>query len=186
VSITSYTMTPFGPQTLVTVASSLTSPTIYWYLDGIYVGKTADLSRWFYLSSGEQAEVVAIDSTSSSFDPIDNQPSAWPSRRNLWWTRSDASDVTSYKVYQKLGAGAYAEIAEVRPAEGAWSFQVLTPRLDDLGVYTWEVRPLDAAGNEGTALEIGPETIVRRPDSPDFGITYNYNSGPTTVTFAAA
>ena len=60
-TITSYSITPFGSQSLVTVTSDLTEPTIYWYLDGIYVGSTIDLSNTFTLEAGDQAEVLVSD-----------------------------------------------------------------------------------------------------------------------------
>lgn len=183
-SITGYTMTPFGNQTLVEVTSGLSSPRIYWYLDGIYTGSSLELSQWFMLEPGDQAEVIAIDSTSDSFDPIANQPTAWPARRSITWTRSDDASAASYRVYQKLGAGSFVLIDDAPAIPGRWWYSVLTPRLTDLSSYTWEIRPVDAAGNEGTALVVGPELIVRRPDSPDFTVTYN--SGPATVTIAAA
>jgi len=115
---------------------------------------------------------------------VANQPTAWPARRTLPWARSVDSSTVSYKVYQKLGAGSFEEIDDVPAVPGQWWHSVLSPRLTDLSTYTWEIRPIDAAGNEGTALVLGPELIVRRPDSPDF--TATYNSGPTTVTIAAA
>lgn len=183
-SITGYTFTPFGDQVLVEVTSDLSSPTIYWYLDGIYAGSSVDLSQMFMVASGDQVEVIAIDSTSSSFDPVANQPTAWPARRDIQWARSTDASATGYKVYQKLGAGSFTEIAAVPARAGQWWYSVLSPRLTDLSTYTWEIRPLDAAGNEGTARVVGPELIVRRPDSPNF--TAAFNSGPTTVTFTAA
>ena len=61
---------------------------------------------------------------------------------------------------------------------------MLTPRLDDLSTYTWRVIPVNTAGNDGTALTIGPELIVRTPDAPNIEIVFD--SGTTRVTFSEA
>ena len=103
-------------------------------------------------------------------------------RRELWWTRSTESDVAFYRVKQQRAAAGLATIAEP-PATDEWSYRTTTPRLDDLTNYDWEILPVDAAGNEGTALVIQQEQVVRTPDAPDF--TVSFDGGTTRVTFTA-
>ncbi len=114
---------------------------------------------------------------------VANAPSSGPARRTLWWVRSTDTDVASYTIKQQREAEGLVEIGSI-PATDAWSYRFLTPRLDDLTNYDWEVLPVDAAGNEGTALAFPQVQIVRRPDSPDF--TVAFDAGTTRVTFTAA
>ena len=60
----------------------------------------------------------------------------------------------------------------------------VTPRLEDLATYTWRVTPYDQAGNAGTALTIGPEKVVRRPDAPRWA--WAFNDSTQRATFSAA
>lgn len=182
-TITSQTYTPLGNIIQVDVVSDLTDPSFYWYLDGIYTGSTVEPRKSFYVSAGEQAEIVVLDSVDPAFDPIASAPTAFPARRSLQWVRSVDADVEFYRVKQQREAEGFLTIAEVPAVAGRWLYSLLSPRLDDLTNYTWEVVPVDAAGNEGTAQTIGPELVVRKPDAPDF--TATFNPGPDTVTFAA-
>jgi len=183
--ITDYAQTRHGTITSVTVTSDL-SGTIYyhWYRDGVHVAATESATYWFVLQDQESLRIEVFDTNDADFDPIANAPDGWPARRTIWWVRSTATDVHHYRVDQKLGAGAWSQIAVVYPETDIWSYSVVTPRLTDLSSYTWRIVPVDAAGNDGTALEIGTEKIVRTPDAPEF--TVSFDSGTTKVTFAAA
>ena len=183
-AITSYTATRFRDRVTVTVTSDL-SGTIYyhWYVDGAYTGRTEIPSKSFYLPSGDQARIVCNDTTDDDYDAIANAPEDWPARRTLYWTRPDDSDVDKYMVEQQKDGGAWSVLGYVTD-DGSWSYSYLTPRLDDLSDYTWRITPIDTAGNEGTAITIGAERIVRRPDAPDFNVTFN--AGALTVTFSEA
>ena len=185
-SITAYNTTRAGRLTTVSVTSSL-SGTIYfhWFVDGVYVGWTTAPQRTFALSVGEQARVECLDTNDADYDPIANAPAGWPSRKLIWWLRSTASDIAKYRIEQKKGAGAWTSIGTVKHDDRLWSYSLLSPRLEDLAAYTWRIVAIDAAGNEDTTTEIGPETIVRQPDAPDFGYTYN-GSVLKTATITAA
>ena len=160
------------------------SGTVYfhWYAEGAWVGRTVEPSRAFAVAVGDQLRVEVIDTTDEDFDPVANAPEGYPARRTLWWTRSTDADVRSYKVEEKKDAGSFVEVGSVRQEGEDWTLQFLTGRLDDLADYTWRITPIDAAGNEGTALTIGPETIVRRPDSPSFAISYDGGTNRVTVS----
>ncbi len=67
--------------------------------------------------------------------------------------------------------------------EAQWVYSLLSPRLDDLADAEFRVVPVDKAGNDGTALALSAERIVRTPDAPDF--TATFDSGTTKITFAA-
>ena len=62
-TVTSYSFTPFAPFTQVTITSDLTGPTIFWYLDGVYYTRTTSLSLLVHLGEGDQAEIIAVDTT---------------------------------------------------------------------------------------------------------------------------
>lgn len=184
-AITSTTTTRLGHVTTVTVISNLTPPVWYhWYVDGSWVGRTSSGSRQFWLADGEQARIEVADTTNPDYDPIANAPVDYPAVRTLWWLRSLETGIVEYLIEQKIGAGAWTEIARVRADETRWAYRYLTDRLTDLTTYEWRVSGVDAAGNLGTTLSVGSELIVRRPEVPNF--TATFNAGPTTVTFAAA
>jgi len=185
VSITSYNIMPMDKVVVVEVVSSLSGTVFFhWYLDGLYMGVTTASSRAFWIDAGEQARVEVLDTTDPAFDPIANAPDAWPARRLLWWVRSLDADVDHYRVEERKAAGAWELVSTVRHVSDRWHYSAVSRRLDDLTDYTWRIVPVDRAGNQGTVQTIGPEKIVRRPDAPDFEITFN--SGPQTITFSEA
>ena len=181
----SYSVTRMDNTTRVTVSGRLTGNVFYyWYLDGAFVGRSQSNSRSFVLAHNDMVRVEVIETYDADFDAEANAPAGWPGRRTLWWIRSTDADVDHYRVEQAYGAGDFAEIATVQAVAGQWEYEVLSPRLLDLSGYTWQVVPVDAAGNDGTALEIAQEVIVRTPDAPDFAIAFD--EGTTKVTFSAA
>lgn len=185
-SVTAYSVTRLGDVVTVTATSNATGDpvTFYWYLDGAYVGCGASPTRAFLLTVEDQVIIHAVDSQDPNFDPIAGAPSGYPARRTLWWTCSLSSDVDYYRIEQKKDAGSYQEIGRVFHEAGRWWFSFLSPRLDDLADYTWQITPVDEAGNDGTAVTIGPETIVRTPDAVQF--TATFSEVTTRVTFAEA
>jgi hypothetical protein len=180
-----YSAVRIGETTEVLVATSLSEVAWYcWYVDGAYVGKTVGPTKSFQVPTGEQLRVECLPTADADFDPIANAPDGYPARRTLWWTRSLDANVAAYRVEQKASDGDWTTLAEVPPEADQWGFSVLTGRLDDLTVYTWRVTPIDAAGNEGTPITIGPETVVRTPDAPNF--TAELDAETQTVEFAEA
>lgn len=188
-AITSLTAQRSDGATTVTAVSNLSpgageSIRFHWYVDGVYVGVTFSGTRTFALEAGDQARVEVVDTLDPEFDPIGGAPEAWPARRKLWWIRSTAADVDHYRVEQQADGGDWSLIGIVPDRPAAWSYDFLTPRLDDLTTYAWRIVPVDAAGNEGTPLDLGSEDVVRTPDAPAF--TATYNAGPATVTIDEA
>jgi len=182
-TITGYQLTRLGEVTTVTVTSDLAGTIYYhWYCDGCYVGGGRSATRSFYLGLSDQTRVEVIDTNDAAFDPVTGAPAGWPARRTLWWVRSTAADVARYRVEQKKAAGEWSTLAIVHDRPDTWDYAVITDRLDDLSDYTWQVVPIDAAGNDGTPITIGPERIVRTPDAPNFQITFD--AGTTKVTFS--
>lgn len=184
-AITSTTTTQSLNATTVTVVSDLSEPVFYhWYLDGAFIAETSNPSKTFFMPAGDQVRIDVLDTTDPDFDSLGNAPDGFPARRSLWWIRSTSTDVAVYRVEEQREAEGYNVIADVVQTLTRWSLSVLSSRLDDLTTYDWRVTPIDKAGNEGTPLAIGPELIVRRPDSPGFSIAFNV--GTTKVTFSAA
>ena len=138
--------------------------------------------RWtFLLEFGEQAVVDCIDSNSSALPAT--PPAGYPATRTIEWVRS-IGDVSRYQVQQQENGGSWVTIATVADSPSMWKYSIQTGMLDDLSTYAWQVIPLDAGGNAGTALALGSELIVRIPDAPDF--TYTFNNSTQKITFAAA
>lgn len=159
----------------------------YWYVDGIYVGvtssSTGSSSRTFAFTRGQQSRVVCLTSNSAAFDFIANAPTAYPSRRNLVFTRSLDTSVVRYLIEQQAGGGAWVSLGTMQNDPRLWLYQFLTPPLLDLTSYAWRVTPFNAAGQPGSIITLAAELIVRTPDAPDFSFTFN--PGATTVTFSA-
>ena len=180
--ITSYTVSRTGDTSIVRVSSSLTAPIWYWwFLDGAFVNVTRAAQYTFVLTPGEQATVECID-TSDNVQP--SAPAGYPATRTIRFVTSLADTIARYCVQQQKNGGAWETIGYVQDNPGGWSYSVQTDMLDDLATYAWRVIPIDTAGNQGTALALGSELIVRTPDAPDFSFTFN--AGAATVTFGAA
>lgn len=170
--------------TEVTVVSSLSGVVYYhWYMDGAYLGYTNTPSRAFMLGSLDQSRIDILDTDDPDFDAVANAPSGFPARRTLVFVRSMDVRISSYRVEQRRATDAWIEIALINDDPARWTYEFLSPRLDDLTSYAWRVIPIDDAGNDGTAVSLGGELIVRTPDSPDFSAALQVS---THVLFAAA
>lgn len=182
-----YTRQRFGNITRVTVTSQEGGTLFYhWYVDGAWVGVTQTPSFDFYLANGEQAEIICQTTHDPAYDGPAHAPPGYPARRTLWWTKSADADVDHYRAEQGTGAsppGAWTLLG-TRKDKGQWTFQYITPRLTDLTWYWHRIVPVDLAGNLGTPIVFGPEYVVRKPDAPDFVLTFN--NGTQRATFAAA
>ncbi|MBE3129172.1 MAG: hypothetical protein IMZ54_00450 [Acidobacteria bacterium] len=171
-TITNYAQTRLGNLTTVTVTTDLLGTVwLHWYRDGALVSSGQSLTHTFLVESGAQARIEVLDTTDAEFDPIAEAPASYPARRSLWWCRSLSTDLKKFRVEQKEAAGAWATLGEVPANAIDWSFSWLTGRLDDLTEYTWRIIPIDAVGNEGTPLVLGPELILRVPDAPSYTVT---------------
>ena len=180
-----YSISRLDRITEVTVASQLTGDVRYhWYLDGTYQGETRRPRMTFFLEQDQQAQVECIDAPDDDFDPILQAPAAWPARKTLWWICSTDSDVDHYRVEQNRAAAGWTTLRTVAHEPDRWDYFLTTDRLDDLVSYQWRVIPVDAAGNDGTAVTLSAETIVRTPDAVDY--TIGFDEGTTKITFTAA
>lgn len=179
-SITSLTIERINGLSVATAVSDLIDPLFYWYLDGVYLTSTVAGRYSIYIAPGDQARLEVLDSTDPAFDPIANTPESYPARFLLSWSRSPDADVDRYKVRRLKGLGPAVDVATIRAVANRWTYEYRTDRLEDLATYAFSVIPVDKAGNEGDALEIMDERIVRRPDAPRFDL--EFNAGPTTVT----
>jgi hypothetical protein len=105
-------------------------------------------------------------------------------RRRIWWVRSLDPDAVAYRVEQRKDYGSWTILDVVKADAGTWQYELLSERLDDGHTYSWRVTALDELGNDGAALDIGPERIVRTPTPPTFAVTYDGDT--QCVTFEAA
>lgn len=178
--ITDLTVRRQGDLVILTAASDLAGTVVYhWFLDGLWIARTT--SPTYSLTLLEQARIDVVDTLDAAADPAALAPTSYPARRRLWWVRSLAGDVDHYRVEQQAGGGDWQTLAEVAHDDELWSYDVLTVRLEDLTAYTWRIVPVDRAGNDGTPLVIGPELIVRRPDAPEYQVTFNSGTGRVTI-----
>lgn len=184
-TITAYDIVRGPLATTVTVTSDL-SGTIYyhWYIDGSYLGMTTGTSKTFQLEPGDQQKLEVLDTNSTTFDTVANAPDGYPAKRTIYWIRSTDTSTVSYRVEQKKDSDAWETIGITPVEAGRWAYELSTPRLVDLASYQWRVYPIDAAGNDGTAVTIDSQTVVRTPDALDFAISFD--GGTTKVTFSAA
>lgn len=187
-AITSYIVTRLATATIVRVASDLSGTIFYhWYIHGAYVSLTMGTERGFTLADQERARIEVHDTNDPDYDAVANAPDGYPARRTIFWLRSSGWGLEPegrYRLEQKKGAGSWVAIGEVRQTAESWSFRMVTPVLDDLSTYTWRIISIDLAGNDGTALELDSEYVVRTPDAPDY--TATFDPGTTKVAFAAA
>jgi len=184
-AITAYTVDRHGNVSRVTVASDLVGAVLYhWYLDGAYLGMTTSPSRSVYVPAGEQARIEVLDTLDPAWDPIANAPAGYPARRTVWWVRAIDADAATYRIEQRITGQSWTAIAAVSHQPGAWTYRAATPRLEDLAYHQWQVVGLDALGNEiATPLGIA-RRIVRTPDAPAFGLSYD--PGTQRITLSAA
>lgn len=186
-SITSYEQIPLGGGlTRVIVVSNLAAVVGYhWYLDGLWIASTTAPQFDVHMESTGQGYLEVLDSADPDFDPIASAPASYPARRTLFWIRSVDLTVDYYRVeQQKTTGGEWVLLGVVEDSPTQWSYTYTTDRLDDLTVYTWRIVPVGLGVVLGTSTTIGPETVVRQPDSPDF--TATWNASPRTITIAAA
>lgn len=178
-----YATTRIGETTQVTVASDLVPPVyLRWYLDGQYLGMTTATARSFAIPHGEQVRIEVIDTDDPDFVPPLSNP--YGPKRLLFWLRSLAAEaaLSSYRIEQKIGSGAWVELVTMPAVAGRWSYEYTTARLADNETYTWRITPIDATGLDGTPLVLGPELLVRVPDSPEWDLEYDPETGKVELT----
>ena len=184
-TITSTTATRIDELVQVAVVSDLTGTVYYhWYVDGVWRGMTSTPTHTIYVGSDAQARIDVVDTNDADFDYLAGNPSPYPAARRLWWIRSLAGDVDHYRIEQQIDGGDWTALAAVPRRGEQWHYEYTTGRLTDLTAYVWRVVPVDEAGNDGTAVTLDAETIVRVPDAPEFTATFDPDT--ETVAFAAA
>jgi len=192
-----------GTLSQITATTQLGGLVYYtWYLDGRLVQKGTSNQLTVSLDSGVQGRIACYVSNSATYDPA---PQSYPRTRTVRWLRSADDSTRKYRIDQakadpdaitaaELVAkstkdltawgtwDAWTEVATIDRDAEAWSYERDTAVLDDTSVYKWRAVPLDAVGNAGPATETSPIKSSRRPDAPDFAVTFD--EGTTRVTFA--
>jgi len=160
--------------TLVCTASDYMRRVVWhWWVDGKYAGRSLAGTRTFRCPPGRTISVFA--------KPVRYNRSYRGGERDiaplfglveLQWVPSTDS-VDHYLVqYRIQGAGSWTTARRVA-ADGRWPYSARLPQLADSTTYEFQVVAVDAAGNQGTALDLGTRVIVRWPDPPDPSISLN-------------
>lgn len=173
-SITGYTQQRIGGITTVAVTSDLVGTIYYhWFVDGQHVASGTAAEHTFFLSAGDRSVVEVVDTLDAAADPLALAPAGWPARRTLWWCRALDGDlaIAKYRIDQSRAGGTWTALGTLFAEPDRWDYSFVTDRLDDLTQYAWRIVPIDTAGNDGAALYLPAETIVRTPDPPRFTIT---------------
>lgn len=171
---------------IVTATVGMTDPYWHWYVDGVWRGMNRTGVFSLVVRDAEQADVLAVPTTDPDYDYIANAPTFYPATRTIWFNESADDDTSYYLVQFATGSGTPADgdystidAGKVWHREGTWSYRAESRRLTDLTWYWFRVVPYDRAGNKGTAVVLGKEYVVRKPDAPTY--TSSFATGTITV-----
>lgn len=144
------------------------------YQDGVLISTQTDTSITVHVSSGSLPVFEILDDSEAVPEP------GYPAYSVLSWALD--ADASAYRIERYNGA-TWDEVVLLSP-DLTTSFQSWqSSTLDDLSTTQYRVLAIDAAGNEGSPTAI-TVFMVRHPDPPAVSMTFN--SGPRTVTIAAA
>lgn len=105
---------------------------------------------------------------------------AFPGRVTLHWRT--VSGAVKYRVEELVSA--VWTLRKTVPDGGSAAFVTLTRWLEDTTSHQFRIIPVDAAGNQGTAIAF-TFLMVRHPNRPATSIAYN-GSVAKTITVSAA
>lgn len=150
------------------------TPTFYVYANGLLV-QTSTATSWTWFGvRGRQVVIEVFDVAPP------HTPAAVPAgQTRLCWYEQDG--VEEWSVEQMV-AGVWTEVL-VLPDTDNWFYTYLSDYLADGAFHRFRVRPVFNLTHYGEPLEFGV-FMVRHPDTP--AVDYTYNSGPKTLTIAAA
>lgn len=161
-----------GGRWLLAFSSSAPPATFYLYADGVLLSTQTAGEYVLTVLDGVVPTIEILDDAAT-----DPQP-AFPSYLTLGWI-TDA-DAARYRIEEYTG-GQWVEVATVAHNGQAWQ-SYATQALADETTHQWRVVPIDAAGNDGTAVAF-VVLLVRYPDVPS--VSYSYSAVTGTVTVAA-
>jgi hypothetical protein len=158
--------------------SDVTAPvTLRMFQNGIKVGEYESLDGYFAFT------VNIMPGDSDSFEVLDKSCSipalAFPGRATLNWRAK--TDANKYRIEEYVSA-AWTERITIN-SNGSGSYVWTSRYLEDVTTHQFRIIPIDASGNDGTALTFSMY-LARVPDVPL--VTYTYDSGTGKVTIAAA
>ena len=114
--------------------------------------------------------------TPTGVDIIDVSTAGGPYRHFLTWTANADGDFASYKVQQKIDAGAYADIATITNQATDY---YLDTSLSTSSTYYYKIKVTDTGTNTATSSEVSNQPASADVTSPT--ITNTPSAGSTTT-----
>jgi len=172
-----------GNAVLVVVTSGLSTPTFYWYQDGVLVEISERAERIFYVTD----EVLDVQ----VFDDAGTAPAqVHPRRATIQWSPSDFGTARRYIVRRVDAFGTpdtETELAQVSDIGDTPVLSYTASNQDaDITDYTLYLRvyPVDDYGNEGEFHQF--KTELRGKRETDSVAALSYDNGTDTLTGAWA
>lgn len=154
----------------ISYSSSLPTPTFYIYIDGVLAAETTQTEYVLSCEIGASFVVEVLD------DPNTSPMQVFPGRLRLFWFYVD--DAEYYRVDEYVG-GEWLQRKRLPQADGYLQFE--SRFLEDGQTHTFRVVAVGENSNESTAKQF-QVLLVRFPDVPDVGYSYNDTTKKLTIT----
>jgi hypothetical protein len=161
-------------QWLVSWTSTLSPCTYYVYLDGVLASAQTAETFTVNVAPGQPAPMLEV------LDAAGDPSPAFPNYLALGWLRD--ADAYAYQIEEYV-ASVWTLRETILATVLPWQ-TYFTAALADCVTAQWRVKPVDAAGNIGTAVEF-TALIVRYPDVPAVDFSYSAATGKVTISAAS-
>lgn len=149
--------------------SDQADPVYRLYVDGELLAET-ELTVWRFAISPGTSPLIEIRDDAT-------RPPVYPGRATLHWRV--AAGAVAYRV--EAWSGTAWTVAGRVSVGGESAYATWTSDwLADGQTHQFRLLPLDAAGNEGEAVELAA-LIVRHPDPPEVALSYDPGTGLVTI-----
>jgi len=157
---------------LLRYSSDQEDPTFYIYIDGTLVAETHHTEYEISINIGESYIAEILEDASQL--PMQ----VFPGKQRLNWFGFTEGDVDYYRIDEYIDS-AWVERKRKKETGGYITFE--SRFLEDGQTHTFRIVPIGIDGNEGTAKQFAV-LMVRHPDVPDVGYTYDGGTNKVTIT----